>query len=73
MSRQELLDRLRCGSAAALDVRPVDEFNIGHLPGAFNVPSAQLERRLAELPASSRDYRLLPRPLVCCHSGRSGC
>ena len=34
-----------------LDVRPEDEFRQGHLPGALNIPLAQLERRLAELPA----------------------
>jgi rhodanese-related sulfurtransferase len=34
-----------------LDVRPEDEFRHGHLPGALNIPLAQLERRLAELPA----------------------
>jgi rhodanese-related sulfurtransferase/DNA-binding transcriptional ArsR family regulator len=50
VSRQELLDRLRCGAAAVLDVRPEDEFNMGHLPSALNIPLAQLERRLAELP-----------------------
>jgi ArsR family transcriptional regulator len=31
-------------------VRPEDEFQQGHLPGALNIPLAQLERRLAELP-----------------------
>jgi rhodanese-related sulfurtransferase len=51
ISRQELLDRLRCGSATVLDVRPEDEFAGGHLPGALNIPLSQLERRLAELPA----------------------
>ena len=51
MSRQELLDRLRCGSATVLDVRPEDEFNMGHLPSALSIPLSQLERRLAELPA----------------------
>jgi ArsR family transcriptional regulator len=50
VSRDELLDRLRCGSAAVLDVRPEDEFASGHLPEALNIPLAQLERRLAELP-----------------------
>lgn len=50
VSRQELLDRLRAGAATALDVRPEDEFAQGHLPGALNIPLAQLERRLAELP-----------------------
>src|SRR5579864_6956723 len=51
VSRTELLDRLRSGAAAVLDVRPEDEFQQGHLPGALNIPLAQLERRLAELPA----------------------
>src|ERR1051326_7518318 len=50
VSRSELLDRLRSGSATVLDVRPEDEFRQGHLPGALNIPLAQLERRLAELP-----------------------
>src|SRR6516162_7574802 len=52
VSRQELLNRLRCGSVAVLDVRPEDEFNMGHLPSALNIPLAQLERRLAELPSN---------------------
>jgi rhodanese-related sulfurtransferase len=49
VSRIELLDRLRAGTATVLDVRPEDEFQQGHLPGALNIPLAQLERRLAEL------------------------
>jgi rhodanese-related sulfurtransferase len=51
VSRRELLDRVRAGTATALDVRPEDEFGSGHIPGAINIPLAQLERRLAELPA----------------------
>jgi ArsR family transcriptional regulator len=31
-------------------VRPEDEFAIGHLPGALNIPLSALERRLGELP-----------------------
>src|SRR5215510_10788926 len=50
VSRDELVDRLRSGTATVLDVRPEDEFRQGHLPGALNIPLAQLERRLAELP-----------------------
>jgi rhodanese-related sulfurtransferase len=50
VSRNELLDRLRCGAATVLDVRPQDEFASGHLPDALNIPLSQLERRLAELP-----------------------
>lgn len=51
VSRDELVDRLRSGTATVLDVRPEDEFRQGHLPGALNIPLGQLERRLAELPA----------------------
>jgi len=50
VSRTELLERLRAGSATVLDVRPEDEFEQGHLPGALNIPLSQLERRLAQLP-----------------------
>ncbi len=50
VSRDELLDRLHAGSGAVLDVRSEDEFANGHLPEALNIPLAQLERRLAELP-----------------------
>jgi ArsR family transcriptional regulator len=50
VSREELLARVRDGLATALDVRPEDEFALGHLPGAVNVPLSALERRLAELP-----------------------
>jgi len=50
VSRKELLERLRCGTATVLDVRPEDEFRQGHVPGALNIPLSQLERRLAELP-----------------------
>jgi rhodanese-related sulfurtransferase/predicted transcriptional regulator len=50
VSRNELLDRLRSGTATVLDVRPEDEFAKGHLPDALNIPLSELERRLAELP-----------------------
>ncbi len=49
MSREELMERLRTGTVSVLDVRPEDEFALGHLPGARNIPLAELERRLAEL------------------------
>lgn len=49
VSREALLDRLRNGQVTVLDVRPADEFAIGHLPGALNVPIEMLEQRLTEL------------------------
>lgn len=48
VTRTELMDRLRDGLATVLDVRPRDEFALGHLPDAINVPLGELERRLAE-------------------------
>jgi rhodanese-related sulfurtransferase len=51
VSRELLVERLRAGDVTLLDVRPEDEFAAGHLPGAMNIPLADLERRLAELPA----------------------
>jgi rhodanese-related sulfurtransferase/DNA-binding transcriptional ArsR family regulator len=46
----ELLARLRQGDVVILDVRPEDEYGLGHLPGALNIPLRQLEQRIAELP-----------------------
>ena len=49
VSRADLMDRLRSGLVTVLDVRPEDEFALGHLPDALNIPLAELERRLREL------------------------
>ena len=46
----ELLDRARKGLVTVLDVRPAEEFEAGHLPGAVNIPIEQLGKRLGELP-----------------------
>jgi ArsR family transcriptional regulator len=50
VSRKDLVSRLRDGLVTILDVRPEDEFALGHLPGAVNIPLSKLEHRLAELP-----------------------
>jgi rhodanese-related sulfurtransferase len=51
VSRKDLISRLRDGLVTVLDVRPEDEFALGHLPGALNIPLGKLEHRLSELPA----------------------
>jgi len=50
VSRKELVKRLKDKSVLLLDVRPEDEFAQGHLPGALNIPLAQLGKRLSKLP-----------------------
>lgn len=50
VSRADLVQRLEDESVTLLDVRPKEEFALGHLPGALNVPLAELKRRLSELP-----------------------
>jgi rhodanese-related sulfurtransferase/DNA-binding transcriptional ArsR family regulator len=49
VSREELLKRSRAGAVTILDVRPQDEFALGHLPNAVNIPLRGLESRLSEL------------------------
>ncbi|EFI52775.1 metalloregulator ArsR/SmtB family transcription factor [Afipia sp. 1NLS2] len=51
VSRTELISRLRDGLVTVLDVRPEDEFALGHLPGAINIPLSELKDRLGELSA----------------------
>lgn len=50
VSRKELAKRLKAKAAVVLDVRPEDEFALGHVTGALNIPMDALKRRLAELP-----------------------
>lgn len=49
VSREELLARSRAGAVTILDVRPEDEFALGHLPGALNIPLCELEARLGDI------------------------
>ncbi|PKW05226.1 transcriptional regulator, ArsR family [Streptomyces sp. 1222.5] len=51
LTREELLERVKTGTATVIDVRPAEEYAAGHIPGALSVPLDQLDARLAELPA----------------------
>ncbi len=52
VDRQRLVAQAEAGEVTVLDVRPADEFAQGHLPGAVNIPLAELDERLDELPGT---------------------
>jgi rhodanese-related sulfurtransferase len=47
---KELRRLMRDGDVTVVDVRPTDEYEAGHIPGALSVPVPALKRRLRELP-----------------------
>lgn len=49
VTREELLTRADDGSVLVLDVRPGEEYQAGHIPGAISVPLDELEDRLNAL------------------------
>ncbi len=51
IGREELVRRLRRREVVLIDVRPVEEFDAGHIEGARSIPISELEERLSELPA----------------------
>ncbi|ONM46399.1 ArsR/SmtB family transcription factor [Nocardia donostiensis] len=53
ITRDELIRRRDTGEITLLDVRPHDEYAAGHIPGAVNIPVAELADRLAELPTGT--------------------
>jgi rhodanese-related sulfurtransferase/DNA-binding transcriptional ArsR family regulator len=50
ISAEELHQRLVEGDVILLDVRPPEEYQASHLPGALSMPVSDLEVRLSELP-----------------------
>lgn len=58
--------RLMNDGAVVLDVRDNGEYAGGHLPNSKNIPTGDLEKRMAELPAGK------PLLVVCATGQRSG-
>jgi len=50
VNRDDLLKRVIEGGVTVLDVRPVDEYRTGHIPGALSVPLGHLKELLSKLP-----------------------
>jgi rhodanese-related sulfurtransferase/DNA-binding MarR family transcriptional regulator len=66
ISVQELQRRLRTGDVTVIDVRPREEYEAGHIPGAISVPVEQLKRRRgAPRPPKSREVVAYCRGRYC--------
>jgi ArsR family transcriptional regulator len=50
VSRKQLLRRSKNGLVTVLDIRPSEEYDVGHIPGALNIPLNEIEQHLATLP-----------------------
>ncbi len=48
--KADLLQRIQSGAVTVLDVRPIQEYQAGHLPGSISIPLQNLRQRLNELP-----------------------
>lgn len=49
IAADELLQRVKDGLVTVIDVRPIEEYEAGHLAGAINIPSGELGRQLDKL------------------------
>jgi rhodanese-related sulfurtransferase/DNA-binding transcriptional ArsR family regulator len=53
LSLNELLKKMRLGQVTLIDVRPKDEFEYAHIPGAISLPIEELEVDLSALPKNT--------------------
>ena len=53
VSRASLVEMMRRQDTALLDVRPVEEYEAGHIAGAVSMPLSQIATRLDEVAAGS--------------------
>lgn len=64
---KELRRLMRDGDVTVVDVRPPEEYEAGHIPGALSVPVPELKRRLREIP-KSREVIAYCRGRYCVYS-----
>lgn len=46
IAREDLLNRVTDGQVSVIDVRPSEEYKVGHIPGAVNIPLPDLQKHL---------------------------
>lgn len=54
VDRFTLLNRVAEGRAVVLDVRPHEEYEAAHFPGAISIPLGELRERLRQLPSDQQ-------------------
>lgn len=54
LTMNELRQGLEAGEIFLLDVRPKDEYENDHIPGAISIPIEELEQRLATIPKADK-------------------
>jgi rhodanese-related sulfurtransferase/DNA-binding transcriptional ArsR family regulator len=64
---KELQRLMRQDGVTVIDVRPAEEYDAGHIPGALSVPVAELKRRLREIP-KTREVIAYCRGQYCVYS-----
>jgi rhodanese-related sulfurtransferase len=68
VAAKTLLDQINGGSAPTIiDVRTVEEFSQGHVPGAINIPFHSISRQLDRIPGARRN----PVVVYCGHGPRA--
>ncbi len=45
----ELIERTRHNEVTVLDIRPVEEFDAGHIPNAINIPPDEIAKRISQI------------------------
>jgi rhodanese-related sulfurtransferase len=50
VANDELVRRVRAGEVTLIDVRPREEYEAAHIPGALSLPVAELRKRLGTIP-----------------------
>jgi rhodanese-related sulfurtransferase len=55
LTKEELWERIQHrNNLVVLDVRPQEEYDAGHLPGAISIPLDELKKRVKQLPKSKQ-------------------